>query len=59
LLDKKLKSLGISIWNKGNYNEEGHTYGRVRFFFGDEDYALLEILNEKNEIVASYKLESK
>lgn len=59
LLDKKLKSLGISIWNKGSYEEQGHTYGRVRFFFGEKDYALLEILNEKNEIVASYKLESK
>ncbi len=59
MLDKKLNSLGISIWNKGSYSEEGHTYGRVRFFFGKEDYALLEIVNEKKEIVASYKLDAK
>lgn len=59
MLDKKLNSLGISIWNKGNYDEEGHTYGRVRFFFGEKDYALLEIINERKEIIASYRLDAK
>ena len=58
-LDKKLKSLGLSIWNKGSYDEEGHTYGRVRFFFGEKDYALLEIVNEKEEIVISHRLDAK
>ncbi|RPI72967.1 MAG: hypothetical protein EHM47_07070 [Ignavibacteriales bacterium] len=52
----KLRSLGLNIWNQGTYDEEGHTYGRVRFFFGEEDYALLEIINEKNDIVLSYRL---
>lgn len=56
MLDKRLKSLGISIWNRGVYEGEGHTYGRVRFFFGKESYALLEVLDEKGAIVASYRL---
>ena len=59
MLDKKLNSLGISIWNKGSYDEEGHTYGRVKFFFGEEDYALLEIVNEREEIVVTYRLDAK
>jgi len=59
MLDKKLKSLCLSIWNRGSYDEESHTYGRVRFFFGEEDYALLEIINEKEEIVISHRLDAK
>jgi len=59
MLDKKLKSLGISIWDKGSYDEDGHTYGRVRFFFGESDYALLEIVNEREEIVVSHRLDTK
>jgi hypothetical protein len=57
-LGKKLNSLGINIWNKGTYNEDGHTYGRVRFFFGEEDYALLEIINERKEIILSHRLDA-
>jgi phosphodiesterase/alkaline phosphatase D-like protein len=57
-LGKKLNSLGINIWNKGTYNEDGYTYGRVRFFFGEEDYALLEIINERKEIILSHRLDA-
>jgi alkaline phosphatase D len=58
-LGEKLNSLGINIWNQGAYVEKGHTYGRVRFFFGDQNYALLEIINEKEEVVISYRLNEK
>jgi alkaline phosphatase D len=58
-LDQKLKSLGISIWNKGSYDGDGHTYGRARFFFGDVDYVLLEIVDEKGDIVVSHRLDAR
>jgi|SRR5690554_5133400 len=61
----KLRSLGLNIWNQGTYDEEGHTYGRVRFFFnepssrsGAKDYALLEIINKKGKVVLSYRLDA-
>lgn len=55
LLHKKLEEGGINIWNQGTYDSNGHTYGRISFIFDGNDYALLEIVNEKNEVVVSYK----
>jgi len=56
LLHKKLEEGGINIWNQGTYDEKGHTYGKVSFIFGEEDYALLEVIDEKGKIAASYRL---
>ena len=53
LLHKKLEEGGISIWNQGTYDENGHTYGKVSFIFGEEDYALLEVIDEKGKTVVS------
>jgi alkaline phosphatase D len=59
LLHKKLEEGGINIWNQGTYDRIGHTYGKVSFIFGEEDYALLEVIDEKGKSVISYKLEAK
>jgi len=56
LLHKKLEEGGINIWNQGTYDEKRHTYGKVSFIFGEEDYALLELIDEKGKIVVSYHL---
>ena len=56
LLHKKLEEGGINIWNQGTYDEKGHTYGKVSFIFGEEDYALLEVIDEKGKTVVSYRL---
>ena len=56
LLHKKLEEGGINIWNQGTYDEKGHTYGKVSFVFGEEDYALLEVIDEKGKTVVSYRL---
>jgi alkaline phosphatase D len=53
---EELKKFGINIWNRGTYVEDGYTYGKVSFFFEDEEYALLEIVNERKEVIISYKL---
>ena len=47
---------GYNIWNQGSYNEDGHAYGRVSFFFGDEEYALLEVIDQSGKIVLTYRL---
>ena len=59
LLHKKLEEGGINIWNQGTYDEKGHTYGKVSFIFGEEDYALLELVDEKGKSVVSYRLPAK
>jgi len=53
---EELNKYGINIWNKGTYMEDGYTYGKVSFFFGDENYVLLEIVNEREEVVISHKI---
>ncbi len=58
-LGKNLNKVGINLWNKGYYEGEGHTYGRVRFFFGQDNYALLEIIDENEDIILSYRLDAK
>jgi hypothetical protein len=55
-LHKKFEEGGINIWNQGTYDGNGHTYGKVSFIFGEEDYALLEVIDEKGIVVASYHL---
>jgi len=56
LLHKKLEEGGINIWNQGTYDGNGHTYGKVSFIFGEEDYTLLEVIDEKGKSVISYRL---
>jgi alkaline phosphatase D len=56
MLDQKLKSAGIEVWNRGSYSGEGNAYGRVTFVYDEGEYALLEIVDDKNEVAASYKL---
>src|SRR3989337_445551 len=56
LLHKKLEEGGINIWNQGTYDDKGHTYGKVSFIFGEEDYALLEVIDDKGKNVVSYRL---
>lgn len=58
-LHKKLEEGGINIWNQGTYDGMGHTYGKVSFIFGEEEYVHLEIINEKGEAIGSYKLNAK
>lgn len=55
-LYQKLKEGGLKIWSEGSYNENGQTYGKVSFIFGKENYALLEIIDDKENVVLSYKL---
>lgn len=47
---------GYNIWNQGSYNEEGHAYGRISFYFGDEEYALMEVIDQSGKIVLTYRL---
>ncbi len=47
---------GYNIWNQGSYNDEGHAYGRVSFYFGEEEYAMLEIVDQTGAVVLSYRL---
>lgn len=46
---------GYNIWNQGSYNDDGDAYGRVSFYYGDEEYALLEIVDQNNKVIASFK----
>ena len=55
-LQGKMMEAGLNIWNQGSYAGEGHTYGRVSFIYGEEDYALFEIIDENGGSVVSYKL---
>ena len=55
-IDPKLKSVGINLFDKGSYSGDGHAYGRISFYFGKTDYALMELINEAGEIVLSYRL---
>ncbi|HRB00299.1 MAG TPA: alkaline phosphatase D family protein [Ignavibacteria bacterium] len=65
-LDTKNSKLGLltqlagyNIWNQGSYNDDGHAYGRVSFYFGDEEYALLEVIDQTGKVVLSYRLDKK
>ncbi len=58
-LDQKLKESGLKIWSEGSYDENGQAYGKVSFIFGKENYALLEIIDDKGNVVVSYKLFAK
>lgn len=62
-LDTKNSKLGLitslagyNIWNQGSYNDDGDAYGKVSFHFGDDEYALLEIIDQNGSSVISYKL---
>jgi len=62
-LDTKNSKLGLitslagyNIWNQGSYNDDGDAYGRVSFYFGEEEYALLEIVDQSGASIISYKL---
>jgi alkaline phosphatase D len=57
-VDQRLKKIGINIWNQGSYDGDGHTYGKVSFIYGNEEYALLEVIDEKGEVVISYRLDA-
>lgn len=59
LLHKKLEEGGINIWNQGTYLGSGHTYGKVSFIYVENDYALLEIIDEQGKAVVSYRLPAK
>lgn len=56
LLDQKLKEGGLEIWSEGSYDGNGQTYGKVSFIYGKENFALLEIIDDKGNVVLSYKL---
>ena len=53
------KLAGYNIWNQGSYNDDGHAYGRISFHFGEEEYALLEVIDQTGKIVLSYRLDKK
>lgn len=55
-LNDKLKEDNISIWSEGSYQGTGHAYGKVSFIYGKENYALLEIINEKGETAVQLKV---
>jgi len=50
---------GYNIWNQGSYNSDGHAYGKVSFIYGEENYALLEIIDDSGNAVVSYRLPEK
>ena len=54
-----IQMAGYNIWNQGSYNDDGHAYGRISFFFGKEEYAKLEVVDQKGAVVLSYKLNLK
>lgn len=49
---------GYNIWNKGSYLENGRAYGRISFVYGSTDYALMEIINEENKVMASHRIDA-
>lgn len=58
-LNSKLKEGGLEIWNRGSYEGELHTYGRVSFINNaDIPYALLELVDSRGNVVLSYRLDS-
>ena len=54
-----IQMAGYNIWNQGSYNDDSHAYGRISFYFGEEEYAMLEIVDQKGATVLSYKLNLK
>lgn len=50
---------GYDIWNQGSYNEDGHAYGRISFHYGNEEYAMLEVIDQTGAVVLSYRLDAK
>jgi len=65
-LDTKNSKLGLltalagyNIWNQGSFNDDTDAYGRISFHYGNEDYALLEIVDQNGSSVLSYKLIAK
>ncbi|MBA4252167.1 MAG: hypothetical protein C0425_04080 [Chlorobiaceae bacterium] len=58
-LDQRMSNEGLKIWNKGSYAGDGYAYGRVRFFYEEKDFAILEIVDDKGEIVVSHKIYAK
>jgi len=50
---------GYNIWNQGSYNDDGHAYGRISFYFGVEEYAMLEVIDQSGKIVLTYRLNAK
>jgi alkaline phosphatase D len=53
-LNQKLSAAGLRIWNKGSYDGDGYTYGRVKFNYGEKDSALLEIVDNNGNVAASH-----
>jgi alkaline phosphatase D len=49
---------GYNIWNKGSYLDNGRAYGRISFVYGSTNYALMEVVNEKNEVVATHRVDA-
>jgi alkaline phosphatase D len=55
-LAQRIEPHGLNIWNQGSYPGDGHTYGKVSFVYGEEDYVVMEIIDERGKVVVSYKL---
>ncbi|HRE40564.1 MAG TPA: alkaline phosphatase D family protein [Ignavibacteria bacterium] len=51
--------VGYNLFNQGGYDGDGRCYGKVSFVYGDEDYCLMEIIDDTGKIVLSYKLNAK
>jgi len=55
-LNLKAAMFGYTIFNRGGYDGDGRAYGRVTFTTND---VLMEIIDEKGVVTASYRLTSK
>jgi alkaline phosphatase D len=50
---------GHQLYNKGGYEGDDRCYGKVSFVYGDTDYCLMEIIDDKGKLIVSYKLDAK
>jgi alkaline phosphatase D len=57
-IDFLITLAGYNIWNKGSLSGDKYAYGRVSFVYGNEDYALLEIIDDSGIVVASHRVEA-
>jgi alkaline phosphatase D len=55
-LNQKLRAAGLNIWNKGSYDGDGYAYGKVSFIYGEKDFALLEIIDDKGKVAVSHRI---
>ncbi|HCA43464.1 MAG TPA: hypothetical protein DEP28_09465 [Bacteroidetes bacterium] len=56
---QRSKLAGYTLFNQGGYDGDGRCYGKVSFVYGEEDYCLMEIIEDTGKVILSYKLNLK